>query len=157
MITNNVIVASKTAPNPITTKYWADLTENPYGGIIKFYNGSDWDYLNNTDDSDADLKDIQSFINNIKNDTVTVVRPSSIITTTTTVGIDTVERTYRVRSNGDLLPDEDDGMGNTITLPAATTAKAGVMTSTDKTNLDNLVTKISELENRIAALETPAA
>ena len=154
MITNNVIVASKTAPNPITTKYWADLTENPYGGIIKYYDGKKWDYVNNKDEQDTDLKNVESFINNLKNDTVTVVRPSDITTTTTTVGIDTIERNYRVQSNGNIQADADDSMGSTITLPAATASKAGVMTSADKTKLDGIAVNANNYTLPTASLTT---
>lgn len=29
-------------PNPIEVDYWIDIASNPYGGIIKYYNGDDW-------------------------------------------------------------------------------------------------------------------
>lgn len=34
--------ASKFAPNNKETTYWIDLNENPYGGLIKFFNGKEW-------------------------------------------------------------------------------------------------------------------
>lgn len=36
------IVSSKTAPNPKEVKYWADLTADKYGKIIKIFNGTKW-------------------------------------------------------------------------------------------------------------------
>lgn len=46
----------------------------------------------------------------------------------------------------------------TVTLPAATTSNAGVMTAADKTKLDNidvtaLLSSIADLQNRVSALE----
>lgn len=32
-------------PNPIEVDYWVDLSENPYGAIIKYYDGRDWEKL----------------------------------------------------------------------------------------------------------------
>ena len=56
MVTNNIKwVAQTIAPNPIEIDYWIDLTEDPNGGIIKFWNGQTWDYLNKMDDQDRDL------------------------------------------------------------------------------------------------------
>lgn len=36
------IVSSKIAPNPKEVKYWADLTADKYGKIIKIFNGTEW-------------------------------------------------------------------------------------------------------------------
>lgn len=34
-------------PNPMEVDYWVDITSNPYGGNIKYFNGYDWvDLLN---------------------------------------------------------------------------------------------------------------
>ena len=56
MVTNNIKwVAHTIAPNPMEIDYWIDLSEDPNGGIIKFYNGQTWDYLNRMDDQDRDI------------------------------------------------------------------------------------------------------
>ena len=56
MVTNSVkYVAQKIAPNYKEFDYWVDLTEDPNGGIIKFWNGNTWDYLNRMDDQDRDI------------------------------------------------------------------------------------------------------
>lgn len=36
------IVRSKVAPNPKEVKYWADLTADKYGKVIKIFNGKQW-------------------------------------------------------------------------------------------------------------------
>lgn len=56
MVTNNIkYSAQNVAPNPKEIDYWIDLTEDPNGGIIKFWNGNIWDYLNRMDDQDRDI------------------------------------------------------------------------------------------------------
>lgn len=56
MVTNNIkYSAQNIAPNPKEIDYWIDLTEDPNGGIIKFWNGNIWDYLNRMDDQDRDI------------------------------------------------------------------------------------------------------
>ena len=56
MVVNNLKYSAQTiAPNPKEIDYWVDLTEDPNGGIIKFWNGQTWDYLNRMDDQDRDI------------------------------------------------------------------------------------------------------
>ena len=40
------ILASTIAPNPTSTKYWADLSSDPNGGIIKYYKDGKWELVN---------------------------------------------------------------------------------------------------------------
>lgn len=40
------ILASTIAPNPTSTKYWADLNSDPNGGIIKYYKDGKWELVN---------------------------------------------------------------------------------------------------------------
>jgi hypothetical protein len=54
-------IESKTAPNPTQYKYWVDLTENHYGGSIKYFNGSSWVKVS---DESGDLTAIKNFLNN---------------------------------------------------------------------------------------------
>ena len=55
----------KIAPSPTAYEYWVDLNENPYGGVIKYYNGSEWVYINeNLVEQD---KELQQTINDIQN------------------------------------------------------------------------------------------
>ena len=41
-------VAAKVAPSVKEADYWIDLTSDPKGSIIKFYNGHNWAPLNQT-------------------------------------------------------------------------------------------------------------
>ena len=45
---NPKIWASLTAPNPNDVTYWVDLTADPYGNIIKFYDENDEQWYNLT-------------------------------------------------------------------------------------------------------------
>lgn len=54
-------IESKTAPNPTQYKYWVDLTENHYGGSIKYFNGSSWIKIS---DESSDLTAIKNSLNN---------------------------------------------------------------------------------------------
>ena len=29
-------------PNPLEVDYWVDIVTNPYGGVIKYFNGAEW-------------------------------------------------------------------------------------------------------------------
>lgn len=35
-------LATNVAPKPEETTYWIDTWSNPYGGVVKYYNGKDW-------------------------------------------------------------------------------------------------------------------
>lgn len=41
------ILASTIQPNPASVKYWADLSSNPNGGDLKYFNGTTWVLVNN--------------------------------------------------------------------------------------------------------------
>ena len=41
------ILASTIQPNPASVKYWADLSSNPNGGDLKYFNGNTWVLVNN--------------------------------------------------------------------------------------------------------------
>lgn len=43
------ILASTIQPNPASVKYWADLSSNPNGGDLKYFNGNTWVLVNNVE------------------------------------------------------------------------------------------------------------
>ena len=45
---NNIhnILASITPPNPKSTRYWADLSEDPTGGVLKSFKDGEWRIIN---------------------------------------------------------------------------------------------------------------
>lgn len=40
-----ILISNQINPNSKEFQYWADTSENPYGGIIKYFNGENWVYL----------------------------------------------------------------------------------------------------------------
>lgn len=39
-------------PDPLEVDYWVDIKSDPYGGVLKYYNGVDWVQLNSNGESD---------------------------------------------------------------------------------------------------------
>lgn len=56
------ILASTIQPNPASVKYWADLSSNPNGGDLKYFNGEKWVLVN--DKATEAIKDLQSDLTN---------------------------------------------------------------------------------------------
>ena len=226
MVTNNIKwVAQTIAPNPKEIDYWIDLSEDTNGGIIKYYNGTKWDYLNQMDDQNAQIDDIKETLANIKinkvNDTqyqlivdnkvvgtidipesktytftngtdgsftvadgsnsqkVTIGKPATAGTadTANSVAWDNVSdkpSTYTPSSHSHTVSQITDfpELANVATTGSyadltnkptnATTTTAGLMSNTDKQNLDNLVSNTvgyqteSQVESKIAALVNSA-
>ena len=58
------ILASNIAPNPKEVKYWADLASNPNGGDLKYFNGTDWVYVNAK--ATGDIAELQGEVSTLK-------------------------------------------------------------------------------------------
>ena len=58
------ILASNIAPNPKEVKYWADLASNPNGGDLKYFNGTDWVYVNAK--ATSDIAELQGEVSTLK-------------------------------------------------------------------------------------------
>lgn len=98
MVTNNIKwVANTIAPNPIEIDYWIDLSEDSNGGIIKYFDGTKWDYLNKMDEQDnaiaeeieraqAAEQQLQTNIDNVQDDVDSIQLTGSDGTYTLMVG-----------------------------------------------------------------------
>lgn len=64
------IYKGKYAPNPVWYEYWIDLSADVYGGVIKYYNGSEWvKIVDEVDLSDyAKTSDIPTNVSELAND-----------------------------------------------------------------------------------------
>lgn len=64
------IYKGKYAPNPVWYEYWIDLSADVYGGVIKYYNGSEWVKIaDEVDLSDyAKTSDIPTNVSELAND-----------------------------------------------------------------------------------------
>lgn len=81
MVINNLKYSAQTvAPNHKEIDYWIDLTEDPNGGIIKYYNGTKWDYLNQMDDQNGLILEIKESVDEIKDalDSITVEKVNDL-------------------------------------------------------------------------------
>lgn len=50
------ILASTIQPNPASVKYWADLSSNPNGGDLKYFDGTKWVLVNKATENISVLK-----------------------------------------------------------------------------------------------------
>lgn len=134
MVTNRIIFfATSVQPNPEEIDYWVDLSDNPYGGSIKYFNGTEWvrlaasggapdlsnyytkiqinDLLNNK----ADVEDVDS---KVDDEEVKDVIKDIQFNTSNPNGITMVMFKY-------------DGSNKTVSIPVASTSSAGIITSKD--------------------------
>lgn len=150
MVINNLKYSAQLiAPNPKEIDYWIDLKEDPNGGIIKYYNGVTWDYLNQMDEQNEQLNEILERLQELEQNT-----SSSYTFTNGSDGSFTV-------NDGD--SDQKVTIGKPATAGTAdkalsvewvnvankTVASAtsdGLMSSTDKTNLTNLVNNTNDYQ-----------
>lgn len=134
MVTNRIIFfATSVQPNPEEIDYWVDLSDNPYGGSIKYFNGTEWVRLaasggvpdlsnyytktqvNNLLNNKADVRDVDS---KVDDEEVKDVIKDIQFNTSNPNGITIVMFKY-------------DGSNDSISLPIASTGSAGIITSKD--------------------------
>lgn len=134
MVTNRIIFfATSVQPNPEEIDYWVDLSDNPYGGSIKYFNGTEWvrlaasggtpdlnnyytkTQINNLLNNKADVGDVDSKVDDeevkdvIKDIQFNTSNPNSITMVMFKYG----------------------GSNKTVSIPVASTSSAGIITSKD--------------------------
>ena len=134
MVQNRIIFfATSVQPNPEEIDYWVDLSDNPYGGSIKYFNGTKWvrlaasgstpdlsnyytkTQINNLLNNKADVGDVDS---KVDDEEVKDVIKDIQFNTSNPNGITMVMFKY-------------DGSNDSISLPIASTGSAGIVTSKD--------------------------
>lgn len=134
MVQNRIIFfATSVQPNPEEIDYWVDLSDNPYGGSIKYFNGTEWvrlaasggtpdlsnyytkTQINNLLNNKADVGDVDS---KVDDEEVKDVIKDVQFNTSNPNGITMVMFKY-------------DGSNDSISLPIASTGSAGIVTSKD--------------------------
>lgn len=134
MVTNRIVFfATSVQPNPEEIDYWVDLSDNPYGGSIKYFNGTEWvrlaasggtpdlnnyytkTQINNLLNNKADVGDVDS---KVDDEEVKDVIKDIQFNTSNPNGITMVMFKY-------------DGSNDSISLPIASTGSAGIITSKD--------------------------
>lgn len=123
------ILGSTIKPNPASVKYWADLASNPNGGDLKYFNGKDWVYVNSK--ATGDITELQEDVKQLQTD---------------------------VKNKVDKVSGKDLST-NDYTTEEKT--KLASLTNYSDSEVRELITaltlKVNGLEERVAALETPAA
>lgn len=162
------ILASTIAPNPASVKYWADLASNPNGGDLKYFNGKDWVYVNNT--ATSDIKDLRSDLtseisratgreNEIEAKIDALIGDAPEIMDSLPELIDVIN-THAELIEGKV--DRQTGKGlSTNDYTTEEKNKLAGLTNYNDSEVRELITaltlKVDGLEERVAALETPAA
>lgn len=162
------ILGSTIKPNPASVKYWADLASNPNGGDLKYFNGKDWVYVNNT--ATSDIKDLRSDLTSeisratgreneieAKIDALIGNAPVMLDSLPEIIGVIITHAEF-IKGKVDKQP----GKGlSTNDYTTEEKNKLAGLTNYNDSEVRELITaltlKVNGLEERVAALETPAA
>lgn len=127
------ILASTIQPNPASVKYWADLSSNPNGGDLKYFNGTKWILVNNK--TTEDISQIKQQIADLEQNKEDKVEGK---------GLSTEDYTTQEKNKLASLQNYND-------------SEVRELISTLNLRLTTLSEDLESLEARVAALETPAA
>lgn len=127
------ILASTIQPNPASVKYWADLSSNPNGGDLKYFNGTKWILVNNKDTED--ISQIKQQIADLEQNKEDKVEGK---------GLSTEDYTTQEKNKLASLQNYNDD-------------EVRELISALSLRLTTLEGDYEALEARVAALETPAA
>lgn len=126
------ILASTIQPNPASVKYWADLSSNPNGGDLKYFNGTKWVLVNNKDTED--ISQIKQQIADLEQNKEDKVEGK---------GLSTEDYTTQEKNKLASLQNYND-------------SEVRELISALNLRLTTLGEDLESLEARVAALETPA-
>lgn len=127
------ILASTIQPNPASVKYWADLSSNPNGGDLKYFNGTKWVLVNNK--ATEDTSQIKQQIADLEQNKEDKVEGK---------GLSTEDYTTQEKNKLASLQNYND-------------SEVRELISALNLRLTTLSEDLESLEARVAALETPAA
>lgn len=134
------ILASTIQPNPASVKYWADLSSNPNGGDLKYFNGTKWVLVNNK--ATEDISQIKQQIADLEQN------------------IADLEQNKEDKVEGKGLSTEDyttQEKNKLASLQNYNDDEVRELISALNLRLTTLEGDYEALEARVAALETPAA
>lgn len=127
------ILASTIQPNPASVKYWADLSSNPNGGDLKYFNGTKWVLVNKK--ATEDISQIKQQIADLEQNKEDKVEGK---------GLSTEDYTTQEKNKLASLQNYND-------------SEVRELISALNLRLTTLSEDLESLEARVAALETPAA
>ena len=162
------ILGSTIKPNPASVKYWADLASNPNGGDLKYFNGKDWVYVNNT--AISDIKDLRSDLTSeisraTGRENEIEAKIDALIGDAPEIMDSLPELINVINNHAELIGgkvDRQPGKGlSTNDYTTEEKNKLAGLTNYNDSKVRELITaltlKVNGLEERVAALETPAA
>lgn len=134
MVQNRIIFfATSVQPNPEEIDYWVDLSDNPYGGSIKYFNGTEWVKLA----ASGGTPDLSNYytktqVNKLLNDKANVSDVDSKVDDEEVKDvIKDIQFNTSNPNNITMVMFKYDGSNDSISLPIASTGSAGIVTSKD--------------------------
>lgn len=134
MVQNRIIFfATSVQPNPEEIDYWVDLSDNPYGGSIKYFNGTKWIRLA----ASGGAPDLSNYytkiqINDLLNNKADVGDVDSKVDDEEVKDvIKDIQFNTSNPNNITMVMFKYDGSDDSISLPIASTGSAGIVTSKD--------------------------
>lgn len=134
MVTNRIIFFATTVqPNPEEIDYWVDLSDNPYGGSIKYFNGTEWVRLA----ASGGIPDLSNYytktqVNKLLNDKANI---SDVDSKVDDEEVKDVIKDIRFNTSNPnditMVMFKYDGSNKTVSIPVASTSSAGIITSKD--------------------------
>lgn len=134
MVTNRIIFfATSVQPNPEEIDYWVDLSDNPYGGSIKYFNGTEWVRLA----ASGGTPDLSNYytktqVNKMLNDKANIGDVDSKVDDEEVK--DVIKDIQFNTSNPNditMVMFKYAGSNKTVSIPVASTSSAGIITSKD--------------------------
>lgn len=134
MVTNRIIFfATSVQPNPEEIDYWVDLSDNPYGGSIKYFNGTEWVRLA----ASGGIPDLSNYytktqVNKLLNGKANISDVDSKVDDEEVK--DVIKDIQFNTSNPNditMVMFKYDGSNKTVSIPVASTSSAGIITSKD--------------------------
>ena len=134
MVTNRIIFfATSVQPNPEEIDYWVDLSDNPYGGSIKYFNGTEWVRLA----ASGGMPDLSNYytktqVNKLLNDKANISDVDSKVDDEEVKDVIKDIQFNTSNPNGiTMVMFKYDGSNETVSIPVASTSSAGIITSKD--------------------------
>lgn len=134
MVQNRIIFfATSVQPNPEEIDYWVDLSDNPYGGSIKYFNGTEWVRLA----ASGGIPDLSNYytktqVNKLLNDKANISDVDSKVDDEEVKDVIKDIQFNTSNPNGiTMVMFKYDGSNDSISLPIASTGSAGIVTSKD--------------------------
>ena len=142
MITTVKFLATFVAPKPDEVDYWIDLSDNPYKGTIKYFNGTEWVRLQDLGGS-LDLTKYynRNEVNSLLNDKASVDSVESKLSDSDASNLIKDIQADSTVNELKLICTKYDGSTVILKLPAADTGHTGVITSE---KYKDLVTKADQ-------------